>query len=141
MSPPELAHARTIPSAWYTDAAGLQADKTKIFWQTWQPVCHAAKVSAPGSYAACEVLGEPLAIVRGNDGELRALSNVCRHRASTIVEGEGCAKSLRCPYHGWTYGLDGRLLVAPEFEGVEQWRLEDVRLPRCAPRYGDPTCS
>ena len=72
---------------------------------------HAADVAAPGSYLAAEIVGEPCAIVRGNDGVLRAFSNVCRHRASTILEGTGCAKSLRCPYHGWTYSLDGALLV------------------------------
>lgn len=125
----DLSSARTIPSNWYTDAQFLAREKEKIFWRGWQPVGHAADVTAPGSYLAVEVLGEPCAIVRGNDGVLRAFSNVCRHRASTILDGNGCAKSLRCPYHGWTYSLDGALLVAPEFEGVEEWKRGDVRLP------------
>jgi choline monooxygenase len=125
----DLSSAHTIPSSWYTDAQVLLKEKEKIFWRTWQPVGHAAKVATPGSYLATEILGEPCAIVRGNDAILRAFSNVCRHRASTILEGSGCAKSLRCPYHGWTYSLDGALLVAPEFEGVENWQRSDVRLP------------
>lgn len=128
MSQP-LASAYTIPAAWYTDAKVLASEKEKIFWHTWQPVGHASKVAQPGSYLAVEIAGEPCAIVRGNDGVLRAFSNVCRHRASTILDSEGCAKSLRCPYHGWTYSLEGALLVAPEFEGVENWSRSDVHLP------------
>jgi choline monooxygenase len=125
----DLSRARTIPARWYTDPAVLEREKENIFWRTWQPVGYADKVARAGEYLACEVAGEPLAVVRGSDGVLRAFSNVCRHRASTILEGHGCAKSLRCPYHGWTYGLDGKLLVAPEFEGVEEWDLKQVALP------------
>jgi choline monooxygenase len=124
-----LSRARTIPAQWYTDPAALAAEKEKVFWRTWQPVGYAAAVGRPGEYLACEVAGEPIAVVRGADGVLRAFSNVCRHRASIILEGKGFAKSLRCPYHGWTYSLDGRLLVAPEFEGVEDWDLKQVSLP------------
>jgi choline monooxygenase len=126
---PGLASAHTIPSSWYTDAQFLAKEKESIFWRTWQPIGHAAAVASPGSYLATEIAGEPCAIVRGNDGVLRAFSNVCRHRASTILAGNGCAKSIRCPYHGWTYSLDGKLLVAPEFEGVENWNRSEVRLP------------
>ncbi len=124
-----LPSAHTIPSSWYTDPQFLLSEKEKIFWHTWQPAGHAAKVASPGSYLSAEILGEPCAIVRGNDRILRAFSNVCRHRASTILNGNGCAKSLRCPYHGWTYSLDGALLIAPEFEGVENWNRSEVRLP------------
>lgn len=127
--PEPLARALTIPSRWYTDAAFLETEKERIFWRTWQPIGHSSKVAQPGSYLADEIVGEPCAVVRGNDGILRAFSNVCRHRASTILEGHGCAKSLRCPYHNWTYSLDGKLLAAPEFEGVEDWQQSNVRLP------------
>ena len=126
---PDIAHAHTIPSGWYTDPAMLAKETERIFWRTWQPVGYAAKVANPGDYLACEVGGEPIAIVRGNDGVLRAFSNVCRHRASIILQGSGRAKSLRCPYHAWTYALDGRLLVAPEFEGVAEWNRADICLP------------
>jgi choline monooxygenase len=127
---PEIARASTIPSRWYTDPGALAVENERIFLRTWQPVGQASKLANPGEYLACEVAGEPLAIVRGNDGELRAFSNVCRHRASIILQGSGCAKSLRCPYHAWTYSLDGKLLVAPEFEGVENWNRSDIFLPR-----------
>jgi choline monooxygenase len=124
-----LSTAETIPSAWYTEARFLASEKERIFWHTWQPVGHASEVADPGCYVAAEIAGEPCAVVRGKDGVLRAFSNVCRHRASTILEGCGCVKSLRCPYHAWTYSLDGQLLVAPEFDGVENWNRADVRLP------------
>jgi choline monooxygenase len=68
-------------------------------------------------------------VVRDAGGTLRALSNVCRHRASTIACGEGNCATLRCPYHGWTYSLDGRLLSQPEFEGVKDWDRAAVALP------------
>ncbi|MGA8028040.1 MAG: SRPBCC family protein [Bryobacteraceae bacterium] len=128
MSDP-LSIAHTIPSTWYTDPRFFEIEKEKIFWQTWQPIGHASKVAQPGCYLAAEIMGEPCAVVRGKDGMLRAFSNVCRHRASTILDGHGCVKSMRCPYHGWTYSLEGELLAAPEFEGVENWNLSDVRLP------------
>jgi choline monooxygenase len=124
-----LANARTIPSQWYTDPEVLRTENDRIFRRTWQPAGYASKVAKPGEYITCEVAGEPIAVVRGADGVLRAFSNVCRHRASIILEGQGCVKSLRCPYHAWTYALDGKLLVAPEFEGVEEWDLKNVALP------------
>ncbi len=127
--PEPLPTAETIPASWYIDPRFLETEKERIFWHSWQPVGHASKLPEPGCYLACEILGEPCAIVRGGDGVLRAFSNVCRHRASTILEGQGCVKSLRCPYHAWTYTLDGKLLSAPEFEGVENWNRNDVHLP------------
>ncbi|MBI3210255.1 MAG: Rieske 2Fe-2S domain-containing protein [Candidatus Solibacter usitatus] len=126
---PNLARASTIPSQWYTDPSFLNAEKEGVFWRTWQPLCHRAQVANVGDYCAGEIAGEPVAVVRGHDGILRAFSNVCRHRASVILSEHGNAKSLRCPYHAWTYALDGNLLNAPEFEGVECWKKEDVRLP------------
>lgn len=125
-----LSSAHTISSDWYTSPQFLELEKERIFWHTWQPVGHASKIAQPGCYLAAEITGEPCAVVRGNDGVLRAFSNVCRHRASLILDGNGCVKSLRCPYHAWTYSLEGSLLVAPEFEGVENWNRSEIHLPR-----------
>ena len=83
----------------------------------------------PGDYFTCEVGGEPLIVTCGLEGELRAFYNVCQHRAGPVAAGKGNRKSLQCKYHGWTYGLDGRLLTAPEFEGVQGWCKEEVCLP------------
>ena len=125
----DLSRAATLPARWYTDPGFLDLEREKVFWRTWQPVGHASTVEEPGAYFACEVLGEPLVVARDKEGELRAFSNVCRHRASLIVDGQGRGSSLRCPYHGWTYSLDGRLLGQPEFEGVEDWDRSRVCLP------------
>ena len=84
----------------------------------------------PGSFATASVAGEPVAVVRGDDGELRALSNVCRHRAMQILDGAGrCPKVLRCPYHGWTYRQDGQLAAVPEARGFPALDREGVALP------------
>jgi len=108
----------------------LELEREKIFGRTWQPVGLAKTVAEPGTYFACEIAGEPVVVARARDGILRAFSNVCRHRASIIADGCGKAATLRCPYHNWTYGLDGRLLACPEFEGVLDWETSSVQLPK-----------
>lgn len=125
----DLARATTIPASWYTDPRVLELEKRRVFLGTWQVVCHARQVAVPGSYFAGDIAGEPVVVVRGEDGVLRAFSNVCRHRASLVASGCGKANVLRCPYHGWSYKLDGRLHGAPEFDGVEAWDPADVCLP------------
>src|SRR6202012_1162521 len=77
------------------------------------------QVAAPGQFFTIELSAEPLLVVRGGDGQLRAFYNVCRHHAAAVMtEPCGTAQHLRCPYHGWTYGLDGSLKGTPEFTGV-----------------------
>jgi choline monooxygenase len=132
-SPTELARAKTIPSRWYLDPTMLEAERERIFGRTWQPVGLAQTVAEPGTYFACEIAGEPVIVARAKDGVLRAFSNVCRHRASIIVAAAGGAHrgaTLRCPYHNWTYALDGRLIACPEFEGVLDWEMSSVELPQ-----------
>jgi len=126
---PDLAKATTLPSRWYTDPGVLEAEKSKVFWKTWQVVARKAAVANRCDYVSADVLGEPIVIARGEDNIVRAFSNVCRHRASTIVEGSGNGRILRCPYHGWTYGLDGSCIGQPEFEGVENWDRSVACLP------------
>ena len=126
----DLASAETMPARWYIEPAFLEAEKERIFWKTWQPVGRADMVRRPGDYFTCEVTGERLVVTRGADGVLRAFYNVCAHRAGPVAVGKGNRRSLQCKYHGWTYGLDGRLLNAPEFEGVQSWQKEAVCLPQ-----------
>jgi choline monooxygenase len=110
-----LAEASTIPGSWYTDARVWEREKEAVFGGTWQVVARAAQVERPGAYVTAEIGGEPIVVVRGNDGVLRAFFNVCRHHAAAVMtEREGCAERLRCPYHGWTYGLDGALKATSE---------------------------
>lgn len=126
----DLSVAETMPARWYVDPAFLDVEKDKIFWKTWQPVGRADMVRRAGDYFTCEVTGERLVVSRGTDGVLRAFYNVCAHRAGPVAVGKGNRRSLQCKYHGWTYGLDGRLLAAPEFEGVNNWQKDAVCLPQ-----------
>jgi choline monooxygenase len=128
-TPKELSRATTIPARWYLDPQLLERESGAVFGRTWQPVGHAQSVADPGSYLTAEIAGEPVVVTRDKNGILRAFSNVCRHRASVIADGCGKASALRCPYHAWTYGLDGRLLGCPEFEGVEDFDKSATRLP------------
>jgi choline monooxygenase len=126
---PVLARAGTIPARWYTDPAFLKAERERVFGRTWQPVGRTADVAVPGSFSAGDITGEPIVIVRDAGNRLRVFSNVCRHRGSALVQGVGHAPVLKCPYHGWTYSLDGRLFGQPEFEGVENWDRSKICLP------------
>jgi choline monooxygenase len=124
-----LARAATLPSSWYVDPVVLDRERERVFGRTWQLVGGAEDLARPGDFLAAEVAGEPVVVARGEDGVLRAFSNVCRHRAGPVACGRGHRPSLRCGYHGWTYGLDGRLLATPEFEGVLDLDRAAVRLP------------
>lgn len=125
---PELAKAHTLPSSYYLDAEILEREKRAIFWKTWQVVGYREQVMKPGDYFTFDLTGEPLLIVRETNGRLRGFYNVCRHRAGPPAEGCGSRKVFRCGYHGWTYDLDGRLLNAPEMQGVCDFRPEDFSL-------------
>ncbi len=86
---------------------------------TWQAVGRADQVRESGHFFTADIAGEPIVVARGEDGQLRAFYNVCRHHAAAVVTvPAGCAKQFRCPYHGWTYGNDGALKGMVEFEGV-----------------------
>ena len=117
---PELEHALdegwTLPAAWYSDPAVLAEERDRIFSRTWQYAGWSDQVSEPGSFFASVAGHIPVAVARGRDGELRGFVNVCRHRGHVVVEGAGCRETLQCPYHAWTYGLDGVLRNAPRSE-------------------------
>ena len=87
--------------------------KQRLFQRSWLFACHASRVPRPGDYFAFSVLDQDLFVIRGRDGELRCFFNVCRHRGHALVEGRGRARVLVCPYHAWTYDLEGRLRGAP----------------------------
>ena len=114
-----LPDAYTIPAPWYTDARIAQLELQNVFSRTWQSVGRTEQVEKPGQYVTATVAGEPIVAVRGGDGILRAFYNVCRHHAMTVMnEPCGHAQHMRCPYHGWTYNLEGELRGMTEFEGV-----------------------
>ncbi len=114
-----LDHASTIPAAWYVDERIAALEQQNVFGGSWQFVARTEQVHDPGRFVTTTLAGEPLVVIRGADHQLRAFYNVCRHHAAAVVtESSGQAAILRCPYHGWSYGLDGSLRGAPEFEGV-----------------------
>src|SRR5271157_4776373 len=114
-----LERAFTIPAAWYVDQRIAELERQVVFGGTWQVVARADQLQQSGQFVTTEIAGAPLVVVRGADNRLRAFYNVCRHHAAAVVtEEQGTTNILRCPYHGWSYGLDGSLKGAPEFEGV-----------------------
>jgi choline monooxygenase len=114
-----LDRAYTIPAPWYLDERIAELERERVFARNWIAVGRTDQVATPGDFFTVELAGEPLVVVRGTDGELRAFFNVCRHHAAAVVTAAyGTAQHLRCPYHGWTYGLDGTLKGTPEFAGV-----------------------
>lgn len=121
----------TLHAKAYGDPAILERERREVFARAWMIMGHVAELTAPGDYVSGEIAGEPVVVVRDETGALRAFSNVCRHRAARLADGVGsCGKVLRCPYHGWTYRLDGTLAAMPEGRGFgEDFDRDAVRLP------------
>ena len=117
-----LAEACTPPAPWYIDQKILDLERRTVFSRSWQMVGRADQIREPGQYITCEVGGEPILVVRGNDSVLRGFFNVCRHHAAAVMTNpEGKTEILRCPYHGWTYNSEGALIITPEFSGVRNF--------------------
>jgi choline monooxygenase len=134
-----LEQARTIPSLWYFDPEIFAAECRAVFGRSWQMVGRVEQLTEPGSYLTADIAGEPIAVVRDQEGEVRAFHNVCRHRAARVLyEPAGKTSRLRCRYHGWTYDLAGRLRGTPEFEGVADFCKEEQGLPELAVELHGP---
>ena len=126
----KLNEAHTLPSWLYTNPEVLEIEKREIFSKTWQYVGHISQFTRAGDYITTEVADRPIIVLRGKDGEIRAFYNVCSHRASKLVEGEGNKPLLVCPYHAWSYHLDGSLNNAPNMMGVENFDQKDFCLKK-----------
>jgi len=108
---------RTYPWSWYEDPEIARRERERIFRRAWQYVGRRDELTAPGSFAAAHVGGLPVVLTRDRDDVLRAFANVCRHRGALVAHGTGERGTLQCPYHAWTYGLDGCLRAAPRTRG------------------------
>ena len=106
----------TLPADWYSDAGVYALERERIFATAWHYAGPLEWVVDRGCFFSAQIGHIPVAVVRGSDGTLRGFVNVCRHRGHLVVEGEGCRETLQCPYHAWTYDLDGRLRKAPRSE-------------------------
>jgi phenylpropionate dioxygenase-like ring-hydroxylating dioxygenase large terminal subunit len=123
----------SLPGWIYRDADFLRAEKQQIFAASWQVICHLNDIPNPGDYHTLDFLGEPIVAVRGSDRGVKAFFNVCRHRAARLLDGGAghCPGRIVCPYHAWTYDLDGTLAAVPhrkEFVdfSVAQYPLKPV---------------
>lgn len=106
----------TIPYDWYVDPAVARLEQERIFRRSWQYAAHTGELEEPGSFVSSRAGDVPVVIVRDRDNELRAFVNVCRHRGYLLCDGAGKRETLQCPYHAWTYDLDGSLRSAPRSE-------------------------
>ena len=118
---PPLGEATSAPPALYTDPAVFKAEIEHIHLKTWFFAGRVEELAKPGDYKAIETVGGPAILLRDRDGTLRAFANVCRHRNSILLEGCGTVGSIACPYHGWTYELDGTLVGAPGMREVPRF--------------------
>ncbi len=131
LEPQPLSQAASLPAACYVDPGLPARDRRAIFDRSWHLVAHTCQLREPGDHAVADLAGLPVLAVHGDDGALRVMHNVCRHRAGplAVCDGRG-AKALRCRYHGWTYGLDGALKSAPEMSTAENFDPGSIRLPQ-----------
>ncbi len=125
-----FAKARAMPKSVYTSPDFLVQELRHIFAKDWLCAGRADALPEPGDYLTMQIAGEPVIVLRDRGGAVRAMSNVCRHRMSTLLEGRGNVRSIVCPYHAWTYGLDGALRGAPAMGLNEGFCKEDTRLPQ-----------
>jgi phenylpropionate dioxygenase-like ring-hydroxylating dioxygenase large terminal subunit len=125
--------ARAMPKSVYTSREFAAQELTHIFARDWLCAGRTDALPNPGDYLTMTISGEPIIVLRDREGQLRAMSNVCRHRMSTLLEGRGNTRSIICPYHAWTYNLDGTLRGAPAMTLNESFCRSDIALPtvRC----------
>lgn len=121
--------AATPPRSWYIDPLVYEAEKRNVFEKSWIAVGRADQLTSTGSYFTGDLVGNPYVVLRDEHGELRAMHNVCRHHAAVVAQESGRATELVCPYHGWTYQLDGRLKRAPKMGKMTDFNLADFCLP------------
>ena len=128
-----LAQACAMPPAIYASPAFFALEQEAVFARAWYCAGRAESLAAAGDYLACRLGRQPVAVMRQRDGSLKAFSNVCRHRMMTLLEGRGSCRRIVCPYHAWTYDLDGRLLAARHMERSEGFQASRIALPeiRC----------
>ncbi|WP_375690956.1 aromatic ring-hydroxylating dioxygenase subunit alpha [Pseudooceanicola sp. LIPI14-2-Ac024] len=113
-----VAEARGLPNPHYTDPATHARERDRLFFDTWAGLAVAADVPEPGDARPVDYMGVPLLLIRGRDGAVRVFQNICRHRGMILVaEPRRIEGAIRCPYHSWCYGTDGRLVATPHVGG------------------------
>lgn len=128
--PPDAPDNLSLPGWIYRDADFLAVEREVIFRRSWQIVCHLNDIPHAGDYHSFDFLGESVVVLRGEDGQVRAFHNFCRHRAARLLDGQAghCGQRITCPYHAWTYDTAGRLTGVPHRREFPDFRLEDYPL-------------
>ncbi len=126
----DLADASTMPGEVYASPEFFALEQERIFAREWHCAGRAESIPQPGDYLTWRIGAQPVAVVRQKDGSLKALSNVCRHRMMKLLSGRGRCRRIVCPYHAWTYDLDGRLLEARHMDSTRGFDASAVALPR-----------
>ena len=111
-----------LPNHYYIDPGIFAQETSMVFQRNWQIVGRQEELQNSGDYLTCTLGGEPIVVVRNQEGQLHAMHNVCAHRGMKLAEGCGNYKRLFCPYHGWTYDLDGRLRGVPYEKSLPRWK-------------------
>ncbi|MBB6252002.1 aromatic ring-hydroxylating oxygenase subunit alpha [Nitrospirillum iridis] len=122
--------AETLPPLCYTDRDFYEFEKEALFNHEWLCVGRESWVKEAGDYFTTSIIDEPIVVARGRDGAIRAMSSVCQHRAMLVAEGQGNTRAFLCPYHHWSYGLDGQLIGAPAMEKTCNFDKKDIKLPQ-----------
>lgn len=122
--------ARAMPRSVYTSEQFLAQEIDNVFARDWFCAGRSSALKQPGDYLTLELANQPIMVIRDKRGELRAQSNVCLHRMSTLLEGSGNTTAIVCPYHAWTYNLDGTMRGAPAMKQNASFCKDDMRLPQ-----------
>lgn len=125
-----LLNARHLPGWMYTSPEIYEMEIERIFMRSWLCVGRVEEFENHGDYVATRITGEPVLVCRDRNGVLNAFNNLCRHRGVEVAKGQGNVEEFMCPYHGWLYGLDGKLIGAPFSNDVENFDFNNCRLPR-----------
>lgn len=121
-----------LPAKYFNDPEIFLRIRDNLFFRTWQFACHQSQLPNSGDYYSFSLFNQDILVVRGHDGELRAMYNVCQHRGHKLVEGSGNKKLIVCPYHAWSYDLEGKLKGAPNSTAVAGFDSEAIRIPQIA---------
>jgi phenylpropionate dioxygenase-like ring-hydroxylating dioxygenase large terminal subunit len=125
-----LAQASVLPAWCYTSQEFYERERETIFRKVWNPVGRADQIPKAGDYFTTEIVGIPLIVVRDRRGEVRAFVNSCRHRGTQLASGAGSCRVFSCPYHSWSYSLEGELINTPGMEGIENFERKNFPLVR-----------
>ena len=120
--------ASSMPAGFYTSPDLFEKELEHIHLKRWIFLCRGDMLFNPGDYRSFETVGGPVLVVRGTDGDLRAYANYCRHRGSILANGEGTSRRFICPYHAWSYALDGALVTCPDMEQAIDFDRSDSGL-------------